>query len=127
MQPPGHFFTVVELETERENLNSGVLYRTWTLEYKSFQSSCSFKNKASNFSYSHTLRQNKKKRVLGSSNTNLGGPNGFGHGFIATSKLDIWMILWTCSAMFSGNEPKTMRMLTTCSSVNLKLHENKVG
>ena len=31
------------------------------LEYESFQSSCCFKNKASNISYSHTLRQNKKE------------------------------------------------------------------
>ena len=49
------------LETERENLNSRVLSRTWTLEYESFQYSCSFKNRASNFSYSNTFRQNKKK------------------------------------------------------------------
>ena len=31
------------------------------LEYESFQSSCCLKNKASNFSYSHTFRQNKKE------------------------------------------------------------------
>ena len=31
------------------------------LEYESFQSSCSFKNKASKFSYSHTFRQNEKE------------------------------------------------------------------
>ena len=31
------------------------------LEYKSFQSSSSFINKASKFLYSHTFRQNKKE------------------------------------------------------------------
>ena len=31
------------------------------LEYKSFQSSCSFKSKASKFSYSLTFRQNEKE------------------------------------------------------------------
>ena len=31
------------------------------LEYKSFQSSCSFKNETSKFSYSHTFRQNEKE------------------------------------------------------------------
>ena len=31
------------------------------LEDKPFRSSCSFKNGASNFSYSHTFRQNKKE------------------------------------------------------------------
>ena len=30
-------------------------------EYKSFQSSCSFENIASKFSYSHTFRQNEKE------------------------------------------------------------------
>ena len=40
------------------------------LEYKSFQSSFSFKNKASKFSYSHTFRQNEKE------NTNKKRENG---------------------------------------------------
>ena len=31
------------------------------LEYESFQSLCCYENKASNFSYSHTFRQNKKE------------------------------------------------------------------
>ena len=56
-------FPPSSLETERENLNSRVLSRTWTLEYESFQYSCSFKNRASNFSYSNTFRQSKKKRM----------------------------------------------------------------
>ena len=38
----------------------------------SFQSSCSFKNKVCNFSYSHTLRQNKKRM----SYTNKKAENG---------------------------------------------------
>ena len=55
-------FPPSSLETERKNLNSRDLRRTWTLEYnESFQSSCSFKNKASEFSYSHTFRQNEKE------------------------------------------------------------------
>ena len=54
-------FLPSSLETERESLNSRVLQRTWTLEYESFQSSRCFKTKASNFSYSHTFRQNNKE------------------------------------------------------------------
>ena len=33
------------------------------LEYKSFQSSCSFKNKANKFSYSHIFRQNETNEL----------------------------------------------------------------
>ena len=60
IQPPGHFSLFVFR-------NSTWKARFWSfaenkkLEYESFQSSCTFKNKASTFSYPHTFRQNKKE------------------------------------------------------------------
>ena len=60
MQPFVHFSAVV-FRNRTWKLQFSSFVENANVEYKSFHSSCSFKNKASKFSYSHTFRQNEKE------------------------------------------------------------------